>query len=144
MSKLQWIPVCLLTVFTVIMSVSGASAMDYTIKWVNNMNYSSSIGNADGYCTDIKAELLDKKGVTIGSKVYSGNLKVQDATTMIVSTPLVISSSCRSMKLSGTCTYKAYRNPTKTDTTTQTVACASGKAVFLIQNFGLIFYPGAQ
>lgn len=143
MSKVKWLSVVFLSVFAMVVAVSSASATDYTIRWFNNMNYASSVGNPDGYCTNLKADFLNAKGQSLGGAQYSGNVNVQKDTTITVSIPPA--ATCASMKLSGTCTYKYSRDPVTTASTSINVTgCSSGKAVFLIHNFGMMFYAGQQ
>lgn len=143
MRTLQWIPVCIFTIVVMVATVSAASAKDkeYTIKWVNNMDYfSSTNSNTGGFCTNLKAQLLNKKGEVEASSEYSGTLNVHDVTMMRAR-----GSSCKSMKLSGTCVYKGFDKVMHSESRTITAAeCASGKAVFVIGNYSLFFAPGEQ
>ncbi len=136
--------VCFWALSAIIIAVSGASAKEYTVEWFNNMNcFDQTYHNSNGYCTNLKIELTGMQGVqkkVYATEEYKGQLGVQNSYTMKISTPK-LAGACESMKLSATCTYNKF-GTTVTETDSRTVSsCSSGKAIILINDFGVTFYP---
>jgi len=136
--------VCFWVLSAITIAVSGASAKEYTVEWVNNMNpFDQTYHNSSGYCTNLKIVLTGMQGVQVrdyATEEYKGQLAVKNSYTMKISTPK-LAGSCDSMKLSATCTYNKF-GQTVTETDSHTVSsCSSGKAIILINNFVVTFYP---
>lgn len=144
MRNLKLLFVCFWALSVMIVAASGASAKEYTVEWFNNMNPNDqTYHNSSGYCTNLKIVLTGMQGVQVrdyATEEYKGQLAVQKSYTMKISSP-ALASSCDSMKFSATCTYNKF-GQTVTETDSHTVSsCSSGKAIILINNFVVTFYP---